>query len=250
MSGWTRWMFAGAVLLGAVAAGLSAEVDDPQDQLQPVGGLAFRDEIELTVMNLIVNVSDKNGEPVTDLTKDDFEVYQDGEPKPVTNFQVYTEDVFKQYSTSGPSLPPDPDTPPSQESELEPRPVHLVMYVDHYNLNPIDRNRVLSQLERFVRDNVQPPVQMMVVSRIQSPEVVQDFTSESSQVIEQLRGIRKKSAARSMFRASMTPRNIAPISSRPCSRASTTRATSTLRTMCGCRSKTSSVRRSHPSSSP
>ena len=197
MSGWARWMFAGAVLLGAVAPVLSAEVDDPQDQLQPVGGLAFRDEIELTVMNLIVNVSDKSGEPVTDLTKDDFEVYQDGEPKPVTNFQVYTEDVFKQYSTSGPSLPPDPDTPPSQESELEPRPVHLVMYVDHYNLNPIDRNRVLSQLERFVRDNVQPPVQMMVVSRIQSPEVIQDFTSEASQVIEQLRGIRKKSAARS-----------------------------------------------------
>ena len=197
MSGWTRWMLAGAVLLGAVAVGLSAEVDDPQDQLEPVGGLAFRDEIELTVVNLIVSVTDQGGEPVTDLTKDDFKVYQDGELKPVTNFQIYTEDVFRKYSTSGPSMPPDPETPPTEVSEFEPRPVYLVMYVDHYNLNPLDRNRVLSQMERFVRDNVKPPVQMMVVSRLQSPEIVQDFTTESSQVIERLRGMRKISANRS-----------------------------------------------------
>jgi VWFA-related protein len=185
-----------AVLLGAVTMGQGAEVDDPQDQLQPVGGLAFRDHIELTVVNLVVSVTDKQGEPVTDLTMDDFEVYQDGKLKPVTNFQIYTEDVFKQHFASGPTLPPDPETPPAEVSGFEPRPVYLVMYVDNYNLNPLDRNRVLSQMERFVRENVNPPVQMMVVSRIQTPQVIQDFTTDSDLVIEELRGIRKDSANR------------------------------------------------------
>ena len=196
MSGWTRRMVVGAALLGAVTVSLSAAVDDPQDQLQPVGGLAFRDEIELTVMNLVVSVTDKNGDPVTNLTMDDFEVYQDGQLKPVTNFQVYTEDVFRQYSESDPTLVPDPETPPVEASGLEPRPVYLVMYVDHYNLTPLDRNRVLSQMERFIRENVEPPVEMMVVSRLQTPKVIQDFTSDSTQVIERLRSIRKNSANR------------------------------------------------------
>jgi VWFA-related protein len=179
-----------------VTVSLSAEVDDPQDQLQPVGGLAFRDEVELTVVNLVVSVTDRDGDPVTDLTVDDFEVYQDGKLKPVTNFQVYTKDVFKRYFASGPALAPDLETPPTDVSEFEPQPVYLVMYVDHYNLNSMDRNRVLSQMGRFVRENVKPPVQMMVVSRLQSPQVIQDFTSDSEQVIEELRSMRKNSANR------------------------------------------------------
>ena len=81
-------------------------------------------------------------------------------------------------------------------SEFEPRPVYLVMYVDHYNLTPLDRNRVLSQMERFVRENVKAPVQMMVVSRLQTPKVIQDFTSDSTKVIEKLRAMRKDSANR------------------------------------------------------
>ncbi len=196
MSEWTRRIAVGAVLLGAVTVSLSADFDDSQDQLQPVGGLAFRDEIELTVVNLVVSVTDKAGDPVTDLTIDDFEVYQDGKMKPVTNFQVYTEEVFKRRSSSEPLLPPDPETPPMEAPEVEPRPVYLVMYVDNYNLTPLDRNRVLSQMERFVRQNVTAPVQMMVVSRLQTPEVIQDFTSDSARVIEKLRGMRKDSANR------------------------------------------------------
>lgn len=196
MSGWTRRMAVCAALLGAVTVSQSAEVEDPQDQLQPVGGLTFRDEIELTVVNLVVSVTDGDGDPVTDLTMDDFEVYQDGRLKPVTNFQVYTEDVIKQYYASAPTLLPDAAAPATEVSGFEPRPVYLVMYVDHYNLNPLDRNRVLSQMERFVRENVKPPVQMMVVSRLQTPQVIQDFTSDSAQVIEELRGMGKLSANR------------------------------------------------------
>ncbi|HSO23138.1 MAG TPA: VWA domain-containing protein [Chondromyces sp.] len=196
MSGWTRRMAVCAALLGAVTVSQSAEVEDSQDQLQPVGGLTFRDEIELTVVNLVVSVTDGDGNPVTDLTMDDFEVYQDGRLKPITNFQVYTEDVIKQYYASAPTLLPDAETPATEVSGFEPRPVYLVMYVDHYNLNPLDRNRVLSQMERFVRENVKPPVQMMVVSRLQTPQVIQDFTSDSAQVIEELRGMGKLSANR------------------------------------------------------
>ena len=196
MSGRARAMVTVAVLVGVVTIGLSQEVDDPQEQAQPISGLAFRDEIELTVVNLIVSVTDKDGEPVTNLTADDFEVYQDGELKPISNFQIYTEDVFENYVERSPAVPPSAAPPPTEVSELEPRPVYLVMYVDQYNLNTLDRNRVLKQVETFVRENVKPPVQMMVVSRLQTPQVDQDFTSDSAQVIEALRGMRKDSTNR------------------------------------------------------
>jgi len=185
-----------AVIAVAVAVGVSAQVDEPQEQARPISGLAFRDEIELTVVNLIVSVTDKDGEPITDLTADDFEVYQDGELKPISNFQIYTEDVFEQYVELDPTAPPASEPPQTEASELEPRPVYLVMYVDQYNLKPLDRNRVLKQIETFVRENVKPPVQMMVVSRLQTPQVDQDFTSDSAQVIEALRDMRKDSTNR------------------------------------------------------
>lgn len=196
MSGRARVMLTVAVIAVAVAVGVSAQVDEPQEQARPISGLAFRDEIELTVVNLIVSVTDKDGEPITDLTADDFEVYQDGELKPISNFQIYTEDVFEQYVERDPAAPPTPGPQTPEASELEPRPVYLVMYVDQYNLKPLDRNRVLKQIETFVRENVKPPVQMMVVSRLQTPQVDQDFTSDSAQVIEALRDMRKDSTNR------------------------------------------------------
>lgn len=196
MSVWTRVMLTVATLLWAATSGLSAETKGPQEEPQPIGGLTFRDEIELTVVNLIVSVTDEDGEAVTDLTIDDFEVYQDGELQPISNFQVYTKEVFEEYVEGGPDLPHLPEPEPTATSDVEPRPVYLVMYIDQYNLNTLDRNRVLSQMETFVRANVKPPVQMMVVSRLQTPRVVQDFTSDSAKVIDALRGMRKNSTNR------------------------------------------------------
>jgi VWFA-related protein len=69
----------------------------------------------------------------------------------------------------------------------------MVLYVDNENLAPIDRNRVLSQARQFVRDNLYPPVQMMVVSYQRSLKTLQPFTSDPQEVLAALRDLRNHS---------------------------------------------------------
>ncbi|RLE27567.1 MAG: hypothetical protein DRJ61_17300, partial [Acidobacteria bacterium] len=62
-----------ALVLGAPGATLALETkQDASGEIAPIGGLSFKDEIELTVVNVVAYVTDKGGRPVTDLTKDDF----------------------------------------------------------------------------------------------------------------------------------------------------------------------------------
>jgi VWFA-related protein len=57
------------------------------------GGLAFaatpgQIRVEVNLVNLYVTVRDKHKAIVTGLTKDDFQVYEDGQPQEITNFSA------------------------------------------------------------------------------------------------------------------------------------------------------------------
>jgi len=181
-----------------VAALLGSAADQP-DEKQPIGGLSFKDEIELTVVNVEVHVDDKDGNPVTDLTIDDFRVIQDGQERPLTHFQAYT----------GQAIAPVPapeltqreigdaqDQATTGAAEDDRRPVYVAFYVDNQNLDPLDRNRVLSQAAAFVQERLHPPVKMMVVSYSNSLTVVQSFTDDQELILRALRSQRMKTGAR------------------------------------------------------
>jgi VWFA-related protein len=172
---------------------------DGQEEEGPqfIGGLTFIDEYQLTIANLVVYVTDKKGNAVTDLTVDDFEVLQDGERKKVTNFRLYTEEVIRHQLDAV----PDPtiagsDEPPPADAPAGPLPVHMVLYIDNENLDPLDRNRVLSQTREFVRSSLHPPAQMMVVAYQRSFEVLCPFTSDPNEVLDAMRTVRKWTGGR------------------------------------------------------
>ena len=52
---------------------------------------SFADEIEVSLVNLEVVVTDKKGKPLAGLAREDFEVYEDGKLVELTNF--YAESV-------------------------------------------------------------------------------------------------------------------------------------------------------------
>ncbi len=140
---------------------------------------------QLTIANLVVYVTDKKGRAVTDLTKDDFEVYQDGDRKQITNFKLYTDEIIRSEYGEQSEIPLAEPTPaPGDSVPAGPMPVHLVLYIDNQNLSPLDRNRVLSQSRDFVRSSLHPPARMMVVAYQRSFEVLQEFTSDPSQGTE------------------------------------------------------------------
>ena len=185
------------VVLALPAAPLGAD-EEAETKLRPVGGLTFVDEIELTIANLVVYVTDKQGRAITDLTPEDFEVYQDGEKKQITNFKLYTAEIIrselKDTTTVSPLATPTPVPDPT--AAVGPQPVYLVLYIDNENLEPLDRNRVLSQTREFVRASLHPPAQMMVVAYQRSFKVLQEFTSDPSQVLRAMREVRTYTGGR------------------------------------------------------
>ena len=153
----------------------------------PIGGLSFADEIEVTIVNVIAFVTDKQGNPVTDLTKEDFTVTQDGQGKVITNFHLYTEEMYQRHEAAAPfEAATTTPAPPVEVEEAPPIPIHLAVYVDNENLDPLDRNRVLRAVKKFIRANLRPPAQVMVASFQKSFDVMQPFTDDPNAVIEAL----------------------------------------------------------------
>jgi VWFA-related protein len=187
-----------AVIGGLAVIGV-AEDSPQQSHIEPIGGLAFRDEIEITVVNIVAFVTDKQGNAITDLTADDFKLYQDGQERPISNFQLYTEELYRTvFQATGEPTPQEllPPEMPDAEDLPELRQSYMAIYIDHENLRPLDRNRVLNQLQGFIRNNCRPPVEMMVASYNRSLKVIQPFTSEANRVIEALREMRTYTGGR------------------------------------------------------
>jgi VWFA-related protein len=162
-----------------------------------VGGLRFLDVSEVTVVNVEVSVTDKNG-PVLDLKPGDFEVYQDGKLQPLTNFALYTRPpagtpapqatptaIPTAPAAAAPATPesttPEPPAPPKRT------PRFITFYVDNENIMPMNRNRVLRKVVDWVETYLRPPDQAMVVSYQRSLKVLQPFTSDPEEIAAALR---------------------------------------------------------------
>ncbi len=190
-------------ILGLVGGAVTTAQDTASDR-QLVGGLAFLEEVEVTVVNIEVYVRDKDGRPVAGLTIDDFEVFQDGQRRELTNF-LFIDESFRPSAQDLALQAPTPvddesaSSTPLREAEPMPpeiKPIHIVVFIDNENLRPFDRNRVLGHLQRFLADTVRPGVEAMIVAYQGSAEIVQPFTSDSRKLAESLRSVRKNTGGR------------------------------------------------------
>ena len=127
--------------------------------------------IEVRVANIDVVVRDRAGTPVTGLTKDDFELYEDGVKQTITNlYEVRRDDGTgaKLMDSAGAS-----DVP----AELRQR--RLVLFVDCASLQPARKRLVLASVEKFI-DRMQPEDQAMLVAWRLGLRVVTPFTSDKA----------------------------------------------------------------------
>ena len=154
---------------------------------------AFEGQYQVTVVNVVAYVTDKHGDPVTNLKKHDFRVFQDGQERQISHFKLYTEDVYRSvYNPPGLTAPVPKATPRPEQEALKIQPIYMVLYVDNENLHPMDRNRVLSKATEFVRENLRPPVQMMVATFDKELKIIQPFTDDPTAIVQALRVQRMK----------------------------------------------------------
>lgn len=152
----------------------------------------FFEAVDVEIVNIDVWVTDKSGSHVTGLTRDDFQVLRNGEPVETTNFYAVENGVpaesVARVERRMDDVPPAPR--PGLRSPLAPEHrLWLIVYVDNFNSDPIERNRSLPALRQFLGKTVRPGDQVMLVSFDRSLKVRQPFTDSTSQILAKLEEI-------------------------------------------------------------
>ena len=171
-----RWL---PVLTLLLDPALLAAQEDPAAG----AGDPFFESVDVHVVNVEVFVTDRKGNPVTGLTRDDFELSEDGRRVPITNFYAVAGGRPAVAETAGAGAPPD-DVLRSDlrlSPLLEEQLLHLVVYVDNFNIRPFDRNQVFARLHEFLR-RLSSGDRVMLVSYDRSLHVRHRFTSDRSSI--------------------------------------------------------------------
>lgn len=146
----------------------------------------FFDHLDLTVVNVEVYVTDKDGKPVRGLGPEDFALSEDGGPVAISNFYAVEagkarlaagiEPLETAADAAATALPRVENAIPGEQR------LSLVVYVDNLFVRPFNRNRVLRQARGFLRRVMRGGDRAMVVSFDRALHVRQPFTVDSTLV--------------------------------------------------------------------
>jgi VWFA-related protein len=142
---------------------------------EPPAGQSFKESIEVSVVNLDVYVTDKKGQPVTGLKKEDFQVFEDGKPVEISNFFAESRGTAPaaaaiSASAAGPGQAA-PERPVSQR-------LRLVVFVDDVNLTQANRMRILQNVGKFLHAELKPGDEVMLVRYDQRLDIRRQFTPD------------------------------------------------------------------------
>ena len=165
---------AGAFLLASEAHPSPQQVPNNQSQTSlPI----LQTTTRLVKMNVVVR--DRKGEPVTDLTVDDFEVADDGHAQKIRSFSHET----NQPPPANPALETRPDTYTNQFLERGSTPHSVtVLLLDGLNTEAYDQVYARSQVIKFLK-RIQPQDRFAIYTLGHDLRVLQDFTGDSSSLV-------------------------------------------------------------------
>ena len=203
------------LLVGASTGRTGAQMRKPGDPLTPTAAEQQREEeqfvdiVNVSVVNIDAYVTDKQGKAVTGLTKDDFQLFENGRPVEITNFyavnegkSVVVEEPAAPSAAPAPAAPPLPQTPQASQAPqafeepstpLDQR-LRLIIYIDNFNLRPFNRNRVMRELRAFIGNNLSKDDQLMLVTYERELHIRRTFTSDPSLIAAAMLDLEKISA--------------------------------------------------------
>ncbi len=148
----------------------------------------FFDVVDVEVANIDVWVTDKQGNSVPGLSRDDFIVYRDGRPAPVTNFYAVSDGSPVPEGGEGSAAGAEAATAgrapslklavPTESEVAEEHRLWMILYIDNFNADPLERNRVFPALRRFLGQTLRRGDQAMIATYDRSLEVRQPFTDD------------------------------------------------------------------------
>jgi len=176
--------------------------------LVAVGVLAqtLTQKIEVRVVNVDVVVTGSDGMPVRGLTKDDFQLFEDGKPQPIMNFYSVT-DVAAAAPAAVASAPTTaaaaPSTPLRAGFAAAATPDaprfrrKVLVLIDNNHITPYNRNVALQKLEDFIDDRFRGGEYDWSIAAVGTRVgIVMPLTSDKARIHATLDAIRKLGADR------------------------------------------------------
>ncbi|MEA2416700.1 MAG: hypothetical protein QOI58_3357, partial [Thermoanaerobaculia bacterium] len=99
------------------------------------------EKIDVSVVNVDVTVTDRRGQPVSGLTRDDFEIFEDDKPQTISNFYA-VDSAQPKIDTRAVA-----DANPSSADRFRRK---VLVLIDNQNTTPHGRNVALDRLVEFI----------------------------------------------------------------------------------------------------
>jgi VWFA-related protein len=167
------------LVLAASAPVLAAQARPAQAPPSPP---SFGEVMEVNVVNIEVYATDKAGNRVNGLKKEDFALFEDGKPVEITNFAIAEGGGGAAVPAASPggsvSAPEAPVPDGGSPAAVPDNPLSLVLFVDNVHLHPGSRTRALEQVRRFLAQNVHKGDRVMLATGDPGLHVRQPFTDD------------------------------------------------------------------------
>ncbi len=179
------------------------QIDPPAAAAQAASEESFVDIVNVSVVNVDVYVTDKQGRPVTGLKREDFQLFENGRPVEVTNFYAVNEGKAvtpPEAAAAAPApvvqeaAPAPPPPEPEQAQTPEDQRLRLILYIDNFNLRPFNRNRVMRELRAFIGQKLTKGDQLMLVTYDRELHIRRTFTSDPGLIAAAMLDLEKISA--------------------------------------------------------
>jgi VWFA-related protein len=169
---------------------LAAAPSLAQNPASPPG---FADVVDVNVVNVEVYVTDRGGNRVTDLKREDFAVAEDGKAVELTNFAAFSSGrrtaappVRRGAPAAAAAAPAAPVLPESAApAAAAPDPdnaLFLTIFLDDLHLRPETRARAVEQVRQYLAQGVRPGDQVMVVTHGLGMSFAQPFTADRAAI--------------------------------------------------------------------
>ena len=147
--------------------------------------------IEVRVANVDVVVLDKTGKPIVGLSKDDFQLFENGKQQPLTNFYEMRSQTLATASdaTAAAAAPAAAPEPPAEARKRS-----IVVFLDATSIAVFSRNKALDSIQHLLSTLVRDGDDAMIVNWTRGLEVVQPFTGDRAAIDRALDSVRKKIA--------------------------------------------------------
>lgn len=193
-----------ALLCLAVLLATAVAAADKKPKGEAPKNNLFMESVNVSVVNVDVYVTDKKThQPVTGLSRDDFEMFENGKPVKISNFFVVEggKSTLNGEAIEVPLSDKDAAAPQSvRDLERRTAPVpedqrlRLVVYIDNFNIRPFNRNRVMRDLRLFLNQNIKRGDEVMLLTYDRSVKIRRPFTTDPNLIAASLAELEKVSA--------------------------------------------------------